>query len=91
MLPLVELSAGEIKRIVSSVRGGSENVQDIYPSAPLRKGIVFHHLRADKGDPYLLSSLYSFNSRERLDDYLRAFEAVIDRHDILRTAVVWEG
>src|SRR6185503_4679934 len=41
--------------------------------------------------PYVLSSLLTFDSRERLDRYLAALQAVIDRHDILRTAVQWEG
>src|SRR5207302_11141491 len=53
--------------------------------------ILFHKLMASERDPYLLSSLYSFDSRARLESYLGALQAVMDRHDILRTAVVWEG
>jgi hypothetical protein len=45
----------------------------------------------EDSDPYLQAVEYSFDSRERLDEYLRALQAVIDRHDILRTAVEWEG
>src|SRR5438309_2611441 len=44
-----------------------------------------------EGDPYLLASQQSFDTRARLDNYLEAMQAVIDRHDILRTAIRWEG
>jgi hypothetical protein len=90
MLPLVDLTPPQIDGLAARVPGGIANVQDIYPLAPLQDGILFHHLMTAEGDPYLQRVLLSFNGRARLDAFLQALQMVIDRHDILRTAILWE-
>ncbi|WP_191488514.1 non-ribosomal peptide synthetase [Pseudomonas sp. FEN] len=91
MLPLVNLSQAAIEQIVANVPGGAANVQDIYPLAPLQEGILYHHLTAEQGDPYVLQTLFEMASRERLSAFIDALQSVIERHDILRSAVLWQG
>ncbi|PHM37495.1 non-ribosomal peptide synthetase [Xenorhabdus innexi] len=90
MLPLVSLTQHEIDTIAAGIPAGASNIQDIYPLAPLQEGMLFHHLMQTQGDVYLLHTLFAFDTRERLDAFLHALQQLINRHDILRTAICWE-
>ncbi|KAF9342572.1 hypothetical protein BGX26_007263, partial [Mortierella sp. AD094] len=91
LLPLIDITQGDIDLIVGRVDGGISNIQDIYALSPTQDGILFHHIMATKGDLYLFVIMMSFDTREVLDRYLETVQKVVDRHDILRTAIMWEN
>ncbi|MDW6002056.1 non-ribosomal peptide synthetase [Vibrio mangrovi] len=91
MLPLTDLTSAEIDVIAASVTGGTANIQDIYPLAPLQEGILYHHILQKDSDPYITPVILTFEQKSRMTHFLTALQAVIQRHDILRTGIVWDG
>ncbi|MDD1013905.1 non-ribosomal peptide synthetase [Pseudomonas rubra] len=89
LLVLTELDQAAIERIVATVPGGAANVQEIYPLAPLQQGLLYHHV-TDARDPYQQQVLFAFADPHCLAAFAQALQRVIERHDILRTSLVWE-
>ncbi|HEY0189504.1 MAG TPA: amino acid adenylation domain-containing protein [Kofleriaceae bacterium] len=91
MLPLVALTPAQLAAVVASVPGGAANVADIYPLVPAQEGILFHHLIDPEHDPYVIPILLAVPDRAVCDRFLAALEALIARHDALRTSIVTAG
>ena len=90
MLPLVQLTEEEIDTICQRVEGGVENIQDIYPLAPMQEGIFFHHIMHMENDPYVTPVLLKAASREVVDKIIHALQFIVNRHDVLRTQIIWK-
>ncbi|MGZ5780312.1 MAG: amino acid adenylation domain-containing protein, partial [Burkholderiaceae bacterium] len=91
MLPLIELDQAQIDSIVATVPGGAANVQDIYPLISQQEGFLFHYMLSGDEDPNVLPILLAFETRTKLNEFLSALQIVIERHDLLRTAVLWKN
>ena len=93
MLPLAGLNDGELAAVLARVTGEAGGAVDVYRLAPLQEGLFFHHRLGDGAgsDPYVLRQVLRFDSRARLDGFLAAWQQVIDRHEVLRTSIEWEG
>ncbi|MCF2829950.1 amino acid adenylation domain-containing protein [Pseudoalteromonas sp. DL2-H6] len=90
-IKLTSLTQDDIDVIVEQVPGGVENIQDIFPLAPLQEGILFHHMLSDGSDTYVTPMAYRFKHPAKLDTFVTAFKQLVVRHDALRTAILWNN
>ena len=66
------------------------DIQDIYPLAPTQEGMLFHTLYAPESGTYVEQA--SGTLRGELDGtaFEQAWQRLMDRHSVLRTAFVWQ-
>ncbi|MEU1463182.1 amino acid adenylation domain-containing protein [Streptomyces sp. NPDC005727] len=91
LLPLIDLTQDQLDTITAAVPGGAPNVRDVYPLLSTQEGILFHHLMDPDHDPYLVSTLYAADDEAACARFTAALQAVVDRHDVMRTAVLTTG
>ncbi|MCB4762296.1 MAG: amino acid adenylation domain-containing protein, partial [Sulfurovum sp.] len=91
MLPLLTISQDEIDKVTKVCQGGVENIQDMYPLSSLQKGMLFHHRLNTEFDTYILPTLLVFNKIDDFNSIIDALQYTIDRHDVLRTSIHYEG
>src|ERR1043165_626695 len=70
---------------------GQENLEDLYELSPMQQGMFFHSLYAPGSGVYLEQSLLTIEGELDHATFQRAWERIVARHSILRTAVLWQG
>ena len=91
MFPMADLDASSLNKIEHQIAGGTANIQDIYPLAPIQTGMLYHTLQATEHDPYIVKTVFECESTGWCKKLLEGFQFLISRHDILRTQIVFEG
>lgn len=66
------------------------NVVDIYPLSPIQQGILFHSLYSPESGVYMVQTHCVLHPLPDVSAFERAWNEVIKRHDIFRTAFEWK-
>ncbi|HEX6290385.1 MAG TPA: amino acid adenylation domain-containing protein [Herpetosiphonaceae bacterium] len=68
-----------------------KTVEDFYPLAPMQQGMLFHSLHAPTSGVYVEQLSCTLHGDLNIPAFERAWQQLVDRYPILRTAFVWEG
>ncbi|MEP7123627.1 MAG: non-ribosomal peptide synthase/polyketide synthase, partial [Byssovorax sp.] len=73
-----------IDRLVAA-EGGKKELEDAYPLSPIQAGILFHSLYDASPETYVVQIAWTLRGEVDVPTFTRAWQAVVDRHPILRT------
>jgi amino acid adenylation domain-containing protein len=68
----------------------TKNIEDIYELTPLQQGILFHNLSAPDAGVYTEQLIFSLSGKLDIKIFQTAWQAVIDKHPIMRTSFHWK-
>ena len=76
--------------LIDSLFGTEQNIEDVYPLSPMQEGFLYHTISATEAATYLVQNSFPINSDLNMAAFERAWQKVVDRHAILRTAFFWK-
>jgi amino acid adenylation domain-containing protein/non-ribosomal peptide synthase protein (TIGR01720 family) len=85
--PLAGLDQSTLDRLLKQERP----IEDIYPLAPVQQGMLFHSLHNPGSGVYVEQLCCTFRGEFDSIGFQQAWQQVIARHAVLRTAFVWDG
>ncbi|MFM6069709.1 MAG: amino acid adenylation domain-containing protein, partial [Sphaerospermopsis kisseleviana] len=100
--PLVKLNQVELDQLLASLdtcversrnktnKTNWRNIENIYPLSPMQQGMLFESLYAPDSQVYFEQSIYNLSGQLNLRAFEKAWQQVVARHSILRTAFIWE-
>jgi len=65
-------------------------IEDLYPLSPTQQGMLFHCLESSDSDMYFNQVCCEFDATLNIQALEQAWQKLLNRHSILRTAFVWE-
>jgi len=73
------------------VTSANANIEAIYPLTPMQDGILFHTLYAPEAPLYVQQYTCLLNGVLDTRAFAGSWQHVIDRHQVLRSFLTWEG
>ncbi|MFB2880052.1 non-ribosomal peptide synthase/polyketide synthase, partial [Floridanema aerugineum] len=67
-----------------------QNIEDIYPLSPMQQGMLFESLYAPDSGVYFQQVVCTFEGNLDLSAFKQAWQQVVARHSVFRTAFLWE-
>ncbi|MBE4753761.1 AMP-binding protein, partial [Corallococcus sp. ZKHCc1 1396] len=86
--PLAALSQSSLDTVL---RQAGSDVEDLYPLSLTQQGMLFHALLSPSASAYFEQLSWTVTSALDVPAFLRAWEACLQRHTILRSSFHWEG
>ncbi|MEH2333119.1 amino acid adenylation domain-containing protein [Nostoc sp.] len=68
-----------------------KNIEDAYPLSPMQQGMLFHSIYAPNSGVYVEQMCFELHGALNVTAFSQAWQQVITRHPVLRTAYVWEN
>ncbi|MEI2579470.1 non-ribosomal peptide synthase/polyketide synthase [Scytonema sp. PRP1] len=68
-----------------------QNVEDIYPLSPMQQGMLFHSLYDPESSVYFAQVSCTLTGNLDVQTFEQAWEKIVAKHSIFRTAFVWES
>ena len=85
--PLARLGQPELDRLMRIDR----EIDDVYPLSPMQQGMLIHTVYAPDSGEYVVPMRVPLLEDLDVPAFQRAWQRVVDRHQILRTSFLWEG
>ena len=83
--PLATISQVQLDTLAVDAR----QLDDLYPLSPMQQGMLFHSVYEDRGDTYVNQLAVGIEGLDAAR-FIRAWQLVVERHDILRSGFLWE-
>ncbi len=65
-------------------------IEDIYTLSPMQQGMLFHYIMDPSSGVYLEQMRCNLEGDLNVDAFQKAWQQVVNRHPVFRTAFVWE-
>ena len=96
--PLVKLNQLELDGVLARLpfkqklgKTNWQNIEDIYPLSPMQEGMLFESLYAPDSGVYFEQVICTFTGNLDVEAFEQAWQQVVEKHSIFRTAFVWES